>query len=68
VLNHKYLISAFLNGRHPLRRLLAVLSGLSSTKMVREFDMVGSLIHSLVYEIKEACWRLKNNGYEIHKI
>jgi hypothetical protein len=33
--------------------------------MVRELDMVGSLIHSLVYE---ACWRLKNNGYEIHKI
>jgi ribonuclease HI len=22
--------------------------------------------HSLVYEIKEACWWLKNNGYEIH--
>jgi hypothetical protein len=22
----------------------------------------------LIYEIKEACWWLKNNGYEIHMI
>jgi hypothetical protein len=22
--------------------------------------------HSLVYEVKKACWWLKNNGYEIH--
>jgi ribonuclease HI len=36
-------------------------------------DSMGSLkalqtprSHSLVYEIKEACWWLKNNGYEIH--
>jgi hypothetical protein len=41
MLNHKYLISAFLDGGHPLRRLLLVLSGLNSTNMVREFDMVG---------------------------
>jgi hypothetical protein len=40
-LNHKYLISAFSTGWHPLRRLLAVLSRLNSTKMVRDFDMVG---------------------------
>jgi hypothetical protein len=41
MLNHKYLISAFSTGVHPLRRLLAVLSRLNSTKMVREFYMVG---------------------------
>jgi hypothetical protein len=41
ILNHSYLISAFLTDGHPLRRLLAVLSRLNSTKMVREFDMVG---------------------------
>jgi hypothetical protein len=40
MLNHKYLISAFSTDGHPLRRLLAVLSRLNSTKMVREFDMV----------------------------
>jgi hypothetical protein len=40
MLNHKYLISAFLTGGHPFRRLLAVLLGLNSTKMVREFGMV----------------------------
>jgi hypothetical protein len=41
MLNHKYLISAFSTGGHPIRRLLPVLSKLNSTKMVREFDMVG---------------------------
>jgi hypothetical protein len=37
ILNHRYLISAFLTGGHPLRRLLAVLSRLNSRKMVWEF-------------------------------
>jgi hypothetical protein len=32
--------SAFSTGGHPLQRLLAVLSGLNSTKMVWEFGMV----------------------------
>jgi hypothetical protein len=41
MLNHQYLISAFPIGGHSLRRLLAVLSRLNSTKMVREFVMVG---------------------------
>jgi hypothetical protein len=41
MLNHKNLISTFSTGGHPLRRLLAVLSKLNSTKIVREFDMVG---------------------------
>jgi hypothetical protein len=41
MLNHKYLISVFSTGGHPLRRLFAELSRLNSTKMVREFDMVG---------------------------
>jgi hypothetical protein len=36
-----YWWSAFSTSGHPFRRLLAVLSGLNSTKMVREFDMVG---------------------------
>jgi hypothetical protein len=39
--NHKYLISVFSTGAHPLQRLLAVLSRLNFTKMFREFDMVG---------------------------
>jgi ribonuclease HI len=38
VLNHKYFISAFSTGGDPLRRLLAVLSRLNSTKMIQEFD------------------------------
>jgi hypothetical protein len=37
MLNHKYLISTFSTGGHPLRRLVAVLSRLNSTKVVREF-------------------------------
>jgi hypothetical protein len=42
MLNQKYLISAFSTGNgRPLRRSLALLSRLNSTKMVREFDMVG---------------------------
>jgi hypothetical protein len=41
MLDHKYFILAFLTGRHPLRRLLAVLSRLNFTKTVREFDMDG---------------------------
>jgi hypothetical protein len=40
MLNHNYLISAFLTGRHLLRQLLAVLLGLNYAKMVREFGMV----------------------------
>jgi hypothetical protein len=35
-----YLISAFSTGGHPLQRLLAVLSGLNPTNMVRQFGMV----------------------------
>jgi hypothetical protein len=38
---YKYLISAFLTGGHPFRRLIAVLSRLNSTKIVWEFEMVG---------------------------
>jgi hypothetical protein len=37
MLQHKYLIST---GGHPIRRLLAVLSGLNSSKMDWEFGMV----------------------------
>jgi hypothetical protein len=44
MLNHKYLISAFSKRGHPLRRLLAVLSGLNSTKMIREFGMVDDYV------------------------
>jgi hypothetical protein len=42
MLNHKYLISAFSTGGHPLRRLLAVLSRLNSTKkssIVGDYDL-----------------------------
>jgi hypothetical protein len=41
MLNHKFLISAFSTGGHPLQRLLAMLLRLNSTNMVRKFDMVG---------------------------
>jgi hypothetical protein len=27
---------------------------------------VARMTQSLVYEIKEACWWLENNGYEVH--
>jgi hypothetical protein len=40
MLKHKFLISAFSTGGHPLRRFLAVLLGLNSTKMVQECVMV----------------------------
>jgi hypothetical protein len=36
-----YLILAFSTGGHTLQRLLAVLSRLNYTNLVREFDMVG---------------------------
>jgi hypothetical protein len=39
MLNHKYLISAFSTGGHPLRGLLTVLPRLNSTNMVRELNM-----------------------------
>jgi ribonuclease HI len=29
---------------------------------------VAARTHSLVYEIKETCWWLKNNGYEIYMV
>jgi hypothetical protein len=35
MLNYKYFTAVFSTGGHPLRRLLAVLSRLNSTKMVR---------------------------------
>jgi hypothetical protein len=44
MLNHRYLISAFSTGGHPLR-WLEMLSRLNSTKMVREFD-VGWVLRS----------------------
>jgi hypothetical protein len=49
MLNHKYLISAFSTGGHPLLRLLAVLSRLNSTKMVRDLEPVRS-VYDLPFE------------------
>jgi hypothetical protein len=40
MLNHGYLISAFSTVGHPLRQELAILSRLSSPKIVREFNVV----------------------------
>jgi hypothetical protein len=34
--------------------------------MALQTRRVAPRTHSLVYEIKEACWWLKNIGYEIH--
>jgi hypothetical protein len=39
MLNHKYLISAFSTGGHPLRDVLVLLSRLNSTNMVRDYDL-----------------------------
>jgi hypothetical protein len=53
-----------IGARHPGRYLvgtecMSLLKALHTQK-------VASRTHSLVYEIKEACWWLKKNGYEIH--
>jgi ribonuclease HI len=42
-----------------------VTDSISSLKALQT-QSVTPRTHSLVYEIKEACWWLKNNGYEIH--
>jgi hypothetical protein len=64
MLNHQYLISAFPIGGHSLRRLLAVLSRLNSTKMVREFVMVGDYdlepVRSVYYYPFEALLNVPN--------
>jgi hypothetical protein len=46
-------------------RYLFVADDMSSLKALQT-QRVAPRTHSLVYEIKEACWWLKNNGYEIH--
>jgi ribonuclease HI len=38
---------------------------MSSLKALQTWR-VAPRTHSLVYEIKEACWWLENNGYDIH--
>jgi hypothetical protein len=50
-----------------LGRYLIVTDSMSSLK-AQQTRKVASRTHSLVYEIKEACWWLNNNGYEIHMI
>jgi hypothetical protein len=39
-----------------------------SSLTAQQTRKVAPRTHSLVYEINEACWWLKNNGYEIHMI
>jgi ribonuclease HI len=46
-------------------RYLVVTDSMSSLKALKT-RRVAPRTHSLVYEIKEACWWLTNNGYEIH--
>jgi ribonuclease HI len=46
-------------------RYLIVTYSKSSLKALQS-QRVAPRTHSLVYEIKETCWWLKNNGYEIH--
>jgi hypothetical protein len=48
-------------------RYLIVIDSMSSLKVLQN-RKVASRTHSLVYEIKEACWWLSNNGYEIHRM
>jgi hypothetical protein len=38
---------------------------MSSLKAV-QIRKADARTHSLIYEIKEVCWWLKNNGYKIH--
>jgi hypothetical protein len=48
MLNHKYLISGFSTGGHPLRRLLAMLSRLNVNDSVeRELTSVGRNFHQM---------------------
>jgi hypothetical protein len=55
VFNAESLVSylGFSTGGHPLRRLLAVLSRLNSTKMVREFGMVGDYDLEPVHSVND---------------
>jgi hypothetical protein len=53
-----------MGARHP-GRYLVVTDSMSLLKALHT-RKVASRTHSLVYEIKEACWWLKKNGYEIH--
>jgi ribonuclease HI len=48
-----------------LDRCLIVTDNMSSLRALQT-RRVAPRTHSLVYEIKEACWWLKNDGYEIH--
>jgi hypothetical protein len=53
-----------IRARHPGRYLI-LNDSMSSLKAV-QIRKADARTHSLVYEIKEACWWLKNNGYKIH--
>jgi hypothetical protein len=52
-------------GAHFSGRYLILTNNMSSLKVLRTRRVTRGT-HSVVYEIKEACWWLKNNGYEIH--
>jgi hypothetical protein len=53
-------IRARRSGRH------VILTDIMSSLKALQTQKVAPRTHSLVYEIKEACWWLKNNVYEIH--
>jgi ribonuclease HI len=46
-------------------RYLVVTDSMSSLRALQTWK-VAPRTHSMVLEINEACWWLKNNGYEIH--
>jgi ribonuclease HI len=46
-------------------RYLIVTDSMSSLRALQT-RRITPRAHSLVYEIMEACWWLKNNGYKIH--
>jgi hypothetical protein len=46
-------------------RYFVVTDSMSSLKALQTLR-VPTRTHTLVYQIREACWWLKNNGYEIH--
>jgi hypothetical protein len=53
-----------IKARHPANYLI-VTNSMSSLKTLQT-RRVAPRTHSLIFEIKEACWWLKNNEYEIH--
>jgi hypothetical protein len=51
---------------HRPGRYLNIITDIMGSLKALQTRRIDPRTHSLVYEIKEACWWLKNNRYEIH--